>query len=84
MQLAKEPRCERHMQRGRIVAADTVHHKVPHKGDRALFTDPDNLESVCAACHDGLIKAEEARGHVIGCDSGGRPRDPDHPWNRAR
>ncbi|WP_200943301.1 HNH endonuclease [Methylobacterium sp. Leaf123] len=83
-QLAKQPLCERHLKRGLVVPADTVHHKVPHKGDRTLFADPENLESTCAECHDGLIKAEEIRGHVIGSDASGRPLDPDHPWNRAR
>lgn len=38
-QLAKQPLCERHLKRGLVVPADTVHHKVPHKGDRALFAD---------------------------------------------
>lgn len=82
--MAKQPLCERHLAKGKVVPADTVHHKVPHKGDRTLFADPENLESTCAECHDGLIKAEEIRGHVIGSDANGRPLDPDHPWNRAR
>lgn len=81
-QLAKQPLCERHQRRGEIVAADTVNHRTPHKGDMALFSDPANLESTCAACHSGLIQSEERRGHVIGCDAGGRPIDPTHPWNR--
>ena len=83
-QLRSQPLCQRHLQRGLVVPADTVNHKVPHKGDRALFADPANLESVCAACHDSLIQAEEARGHAIGCGIDGRPIDPGHPWNRAR
>ncbi|MFY9292703.1 MAG: HNH endonuclease [Methylorubrum rhodinum] len=83
-QLARQPLCERHLRRGLVVPADTVNHKVPHKGDMDLFRDPDNLESTCAECHSGLIQAEERRGHVIGCDVAGRPLDPKHPWNRAR
>lgn len=81
-QLAKHPLCERHKQRGEDVPADTVNHRRPHEGDWALFVDPNNHESACKACHDQVIKAEEARGFVIGCDIGGRPIDPDHPWNR--
>lgn len=83
-QLAKQPLCERHLKRGVVVPADTVNHRQPHKGDMALFRDPANLESTCAACHSGVIRAEEVRGHVIGCDVNGRPLDPQHPWNRAR
>ena len=81
-QLAKQPLCEPHLKQGKVVAANTVNHRVPHKGDMTLFADPENLESACAACHSGLIQAEERRGHVIGCDAGGRPIDPAHPWNR--
>ena len=30
-----------------------VDHKVPHKGDRKLFFDPDNVWTLCKSCHDG-------------------------------
>lgn len=60
----------------------TANHIVPHRGDRELFFDIDNIESVCKSCHDTLIQREEARGFVIGSDASGRPIDPDHPWNR--
>ena len=62
--------------------AAVVNHKIPHKGDPALFFDPDNTESVCKTDHDALIQREEKRGYVIGADVEGRPVDPAHPWNR--
>ncbi|SHF04810.1 5-methylcytosine-specific restriction endonuclease McrA [Kaistia soli DSM 19436] len=62
----------------------TVHHIIPHKGDRALFFDLSNLESVCKGCHDKRIQIEETRGTVLGHDGNGRPVDPEHPWNRLR
>lgn len=34
--------------------ADTVHHKVDHQGDYALFMAADNLESLCRSCHSKL------------------------------
>lgn len=37
----------------------TVNHKKPHRGDPALFWDPDNLETVTKAIHDSLIQREE-------------------------
>lgn len=36
-----------------------VNHKRPHRGDPALFWDPDNLETVTKEVHDGQIQAEE-------------------------
>ena len=32
--------------------ATDVDHIQPHRGDWALFTDPDNLQSLCKSCHD--------------------------------
>lgn len=28
-------------------------HKTPHRGDRALFFDENNVHTVCKPCHDG-------------------------------
>lgn len=61
--------------------AAVVNHKVPHKGDPALFFDLNNCESACKSCHDALIQREEKRMYTIGCDADGRPVDPTHPWN---
>jgi 5-methylcytosine-specific restriction protein A len=36
-----------------------ANHKVPHRGDPALFWDPDNVETVAKQVHDGLIQSEE-------------------------
>jgi 5-methylcytosine-specific restriction endonuclease McrA len=35
-----------------VTVADTVDHVKPHKGDVLLFWDADNLQSLCAACHN--------------------------------
>jgi 5-methylcytosine-specific restriction endonuclease McrA len=48
----KHPLCARCAERGVVCEATVVHHKVPHKGDPALFWDPDNLSSSCKSCHD--------------------------------
>lgn len=79
-QLTEHPLCERHLMRGSVVAASTVNHKVPHKGDWQKFISGP-FESLCKACHDGPVQSEERRGYMLGCDSNGRPVDPDHPWN---
>lgn len=62
-QLSKEPLCERCLiLEDRIEAADTVHHREPHRGDRAKFHDANNLASVCKLCHDGEIQRGERAG----------------------
>lgn len=62
-QLARQPLCERHLQRGEVEPATVVHHRVPHRGAWALFIDPSNHESACKACHDGEIQREERAAH---------------------
>lgn len=81
-QLTAHPLCNRCSTDHRPVAATVANHVIPHKGNEALFWEGE-LESVCAPCHDGAIRSEEARGHRIGVTIEGRPKDPKHPWNRS-
>lgn len=37
-------------------------HIVPHRGDRRLFFDLDNLQTLCAECHSTHKQRAEARG----------------------
>jgi len=60
-----------------------VHHKRPHKGDPELFYDPDNLEAVCKAWHDGSGQKEDNRGYSVAIGPDGWPTDPQHPMNRG-
>ncbi|WP_210357635.1 HNH endonuclease [Sphingomonas beigongshangi] len=50
---------------GRI-EADTsqlvADHRKPHRGNDALFWDPDNLWCLCKPCHDSAKQREERRG----------------------
>ncbi|WP_342664986.1 HNH endonuclease [Shimazuella kribbensis] len=41
--------CERN---GRVVPATVVDHITPHKGDRELFWDSTNWQSMCSTCHN--------------------------------
>lgn len=50
--LAAEPLCRECKRNGQTVAASVVDHIVPHRGDRALFDDPTNRQSLCATCHN--------------------------------
>jgi 5-methylcytosine-specific restriction enzyme A len=66
---------------GKIVAATSAHHAVPHRGDRNLmFTG--ELVSLCKWHHDSIAQEIERRGYdtTIGID--GWPTCPQHPANR--
>lgn len=67
---------------GRITAADTVDHIVPHRGDPALLWDETNLQPLCRFHHSGAKQRAEKTGKVIGTDAAGVPLDPSHPWQR--
>lgn len=47
---------------GRPRLATVVDHIVPHRGDRGLFYDWDNLQSMAKACHDRKTARETNRG----------------------
>jgi 5-methylcytosine-specific restriction enzyme A len=52
--LARDPLCERCLQKGMDVAAFVVHHKDRNE----LNNRPENLESLCNACHETEHKGE--------------------------
>lgn len=82
-QLQKQPLCEECLQGGRRVGANTVNHRIPHKGDEGLFFDPANHQSVCKPHHDGPIQKAEGLGFSPAVDAGGWPTDPRHRANRS-
>lgn len=57
--LRKHPLCARHQERGEIVVATVVDHKIPHKGDKVLFWDTTNWQSLCKPCHDAKTARED-------------------------
>lgn len=60
-----------------------VNHRIPHKGDKALFWDEANWEVACPDHHDIRIQQEEHGTFKSGTNADGRPLDPAHPWNRS-
>ncbi len=80
-QLHRVPWCEPCKRQGRSRAATVANHKIPHRGDRALF-DKGELESCCKNCHDQAIQTEERLGFERVLDDDGWPTDPAHPFNR--
>lgn len=63
-QLLREPFCRECAKRGIRTPATVVDHIVPHRGNWALFSNPENLQSLCKTCHDrktALERGEEWR-----------------------
>jgi 5-methylcytosine-specific restriction enzyme A len=50
--LAKHPLCAECERQGETVEAKVVDHIVPHRGDRVLFWDAANWQSLCETCHN--------------------------------
>ena len=57
--LRKHPLCVAHEKKGYVVAATVVDHVIPHKGDKDLFWDRDNWQSLCKKCHDRKTVLED-------------------------
>src|SRR3546814_8972989 len=60
--LNAEPLCRLCSALGLTVPATVVDHIRPHRGDRNLAFDPDNLQSLCKPCHDRHKQAQERSG----------------------
>lgn len=69
--LADHPLCVPCGENGLTVEATEVDHRTPHKGDRALLMDPDNLTSMCKACHSRKTATEDGGfGRAVGGTGG--------------
>lgn len=75
------PLCKRCLEKGKIVAAQVVHHVERHEGNWEIFLNSE-LESLCKHCHDSLEQGKERRGYSLEVGLDGRPIDPNHPANR--
>lgn len=79
-QLAMRPLCAFCAAAGRATPATVADHVEPHRGDRAKFFDPSNLQSLCKTCHDAIKQTYEKSGHLKGSGLDGLPLDATHPW----
>lgn len=61
-QLMAEPFCRECARVGERVRATDVDHIKPHRGNKKLFYDTANLQSLCHACHSRKTMAERGRG----------------------
>lgn len=62
--LLNNPLCVVCETKGRVTSATVVDHIKPHKGNRILFWDESNWQSLCKHCHDRKTAKEMA--HVNG------------------
>lgn len=69
-QLKREPLCRFCRDNGIVTEANTVDHKMPHRGNMGLFFDRGNLQSLCKECHSGAKQRMEKSGE-FGCDTNG-------------
>ena len=82
-QLQSYPLCRYCLEIGKTAAATIPDHIVPVAQAPERAFDPDNLQPLCESCHNRVKQSEERTGYRVGCDTSGRPVDPNHPWNRA-
>ncbi len=57
--LQRHPLCARCQDRDEITAAEVTDHRIPHKGDMALFWDESNWQPLCKRCHDEKTARED-------------------------
>lgn len=60
--LKKHPACVYCERKGIIEEATVVDHIRPHRGDKKLFWDRNNWQSLCGRCHSSVKQREEHRG----------------------
>jgi 5-methylcytosine-specific restriction enzyme A len=75
-QLKREPLCRMCQAVGRSTAANTADHIVPHRGDRALFFNSTNLQSLCDIHHGQKQRIEAGLPARLPVDADGWPDGP--------
>ncbi|GAB6174487.1 HNH endonuclease signature motif containing protein [Paradesulfitobacterium aromaticivorans] len=59
--LKAHPLCVLCEQEGKLTPANVVDHIKPHKGNKELFWDESNWQSLCKACHDSKTAQNDGR-----------------------
>lgn len=88
MVLREQPLCVECQKIGRLTVATVLDHITPHKGDMDLFYRRDNLQQLCATCHnrktaseDGGFGNKDKSKASSACGADGLPVDNMHHWN---
>lgn len=75
---------------GRYLEANEVDHVVSkaewlrRHGTLVGVDDMANLQAINVDCHKLKTTLEKGFTPILGCDTSGIPRDPNHPWNLAK
>lgn len=74
--------CPHHRGKDKSAKATVVDHREPHRGDKRLFFDFSNLQSMTKLCHDKFKQSQEkgGSGFLQGCDEHGNPLSHEHSW----
>jgi len=59
--LREHPLCVHCEAQGFVTAATDVDHRIPHRGDQALFWNVANWQPLCRPCHSRKTRAEGGR-----------------------
>ena len=57
--LRHNPLCVRCREKGLVTEATEVDHILPHKGNKEMFWDRENLQSLCKKCHSMKTATED-------------------------
>ena len=78
--LSEQPLCPECGARQIIEVATEVH----HINDNANDNSRENLIGLCKPCHSRHTARDMGKTVIdrMGCDSTGKPLDPNHPWNK--
>lgn len=60
--LRSNPLCVHCQREGRVTAATLVDHRIPHRGDMALFWDQTNWDALCSTHHSSDKQMAERSG----------------------
>lgn len=56
---SEEPLCRECKKANTLTPTECIDHIIPHRGDWDKFIDRDNLQSLCARCHNRKSRQEQ-------------------------
>jgi 5-methylcytosine-specific restriction endonuclease McrA len=77
--LKQHPHCAICLDLDKVKTANVVDHRIPHRGDRNLFFNWLNLQSLCFFHHNSIKSALE-RNNTVGAKIDGNPNIPNDGW----
>ena len=83
--LIKEPVCQFCLAVGRVNGTDLIiDHVTPHRGNRKLFFNRENIQTLCRSCHDSRKRMLDLDGYDPQVGADGWPVDQEHPFHTGK